>query len=58
MKGDSPVPVPLLAAALCADRQNLKLAYGHHLQPVMEKTVRTAEKLIIGLSGLFNWSIF
>uniref|UniRef100_A0A671QLD4 Uncharacterized protein n=1 Tax=Sinocyclocheilus anshuiensis TaxID=1608454 RepID=A0A671QLD4_9TELE len=39
MKGDSPVPVPLLAAALCADRQNLMLAYGHHLQPVMEKTV-------------------
>ncbi|XP_050989866.1 WD repeat-containing protein 43 [Labeo rohita] len=38
MKGDSPVPVPLLAAALCADRQNLMLAYGHHLQPVMEKT--------------------
>ncbi|XDV43213.1 hypothetical protein PO909_011730 [Leuciscus waleckii] len=38
MKGDSPVPVPLLGAALCADRQNLKLAYGHHLQPVIEKT--------------------
>ncbi|NP_001018176.1 WD repeat-containing protein 43 [Danio rerio] len=38
MKGESPVPVPLLAAALCADRQNLMLAYGHHLQPVMEKT--------------------
>uniref|UniRef100_A0A672P3M8 WD repeat-containing protein 43-like n=1 Tax=Sinocyclocheilus grahami TaxID=75366 RepID=A0A672P3M8_SINGR len=38
MKGDSPMPVPLLAAALCADRQNLMLAYGHHLQPVMEKT--------------------
>ncbi|XP_067311599.1 WD repeat-containing protein 43 [Pseudorasbora parva] len=38
MKGDSPVPVPLLAAALCGDRQNLMLAYGHHLQPVMERT--------------------
>ncbi|XP_056624714.1 WD repeat-containing protein 43 [Triplophysa dalaica] len=37
-KGDSPVPVPLLAATLCADRQNLMLAYGHHLQPVIEKT--------------------
>ncbi|TRZ01882.1 hypothetical protein DNTS_014850 [Danionella cerebrum] len=37
MKGDSPVPVPLLAAVLCADRQNLMLAYGHHLQPVIEK---------------------
>ncbi|XP_052001412.1 WD repeat-containing protein 43-like [Xyrauchen texanus] len=38
MKGESPVPVPLLAAALCTDRQNLMLAYGHHLQPVIERT--------------------
>ncbi|XP_073725549.1 WD repeat-containing protein 43 [Misgurnus anguillicaudatus] len=37
MKGESPVLVPLLAAALCADRQNLMLAYGNHLQPVIEK---------------------
>lgn len=43
MKGDSPVPVPLLAAALCADRQNLVLVYGNHLQPVIETTVSTAE---------------
>ncbi|KAI2654344.1 WD repeat-containing protein 43 [Labeo rohita] len=57
MKGDSPVPVPLLAAALCADRQNLMLAYGHHLQPVMEKTVKTpvvnkqGKVLVPGLPG-------
>uniref|UniRef100_A0A673KWP3 WD repeat-containing protein 43-like n=1 Tax=Sinocyclocheilus rhinocerous TaxID=307959 RepID=A0A673KWP3_9TELE len=45
MKADSPVPVPLLAAALSADRQNLMLAYGHHLQPVMEKTVKYSKNL-------------
>uniref|UniRef100_A0A8C2F4H2 WD repeat domain 43 n=1 Tax=Cyprinus carpio TaxID=7962 RepID=A0A8C2F4H2_CYPCA len=47
MKGDSPVPVPLLAAALRADRQNLMLAYGHHLQPVMEKTVSTVKTPVV-----------
>uniref|UniRef100_A0A8C1UW60 WD repeat domain 43 n=1 Tax=Cyprinus carpio TaxID=7962 RepID=A0A8C1UW60_CYPCA len=50
MKGDSPVPVPLLAAALRADRQNLMLAYGHHLQPVMEKTVSSAKPCLLGYS--------
>uniref|UniRef100_A0A4W4GXE5 WD repeat domain 43 n=1 Tax=Electrophorus electricus TaxID=8005 RepID=A0A4W4GXE5_ELEEL len=39
--GDTPLPVPLLTASLCADRQRLLLAYGSHLQPVLETTVRT-----------------
>ncbi|XP_067469840.1 WD repeat-containing protein 43 isoform X1 [Thunnus thynnus] len=34
---DSPVPIPLLAAALRADIRTVLLAYGNHLQPVMEK---------------------
>lgn len=34
------MPVSLLAAALCADRQSVMLAYGSHLQPVIEKAVR------------------
>uniref|UniRef100_A0A8B9KN55 WD repeat domain 43 n=1 Tax=Astyanax mexicanus TaxID=7994 RepID=A0A8B9KN55_ASTMX len=38
-EGDVPVPVPLLATTLCADKQNLILAYGNHLQPVIEKMV-------------------
>ncbi|XP_052009650.1 WD repeat-containing protein 43-like [Xyrauchen texanus] len=47
MTGETPVPVPLLAAALCADRQNLMLAYGHHLQPVIERTpFNTSERHI------------
>lgn len=37
---DTPMPIPLLAAALRADMQTLMLAYGNHLQPVMEKVVR------------------
>lgn len=36
---DTPMPIPLLAAALRADMQTLMLAYGNHLQPVMEKVV-------------------
>lgn len=36
---DTPMPIPLLAAALRADMQTLTLAYGNHLQPVMEKVV-------------------
>uniref|UniRef100_A0AAR2L8L3 WD repeat domain 43 n=1 Tax=Pygocentrus nattereri TaxID=42514 RepID=A0AAR2L8L3_PYGNA len=36
-EGDTPVPVPLLASSLCADKQNLVLAYGNQLQPVVEK---------------------
>ncbi|KAJ8289592.1 hypothetical protein GJAV_G00003100 [Gymnothorax javanicus] len=44
-EGDTPVPVPLLAVALGAERQGLILAYGNHLQPVIEKTtVNTAER--------------
>uniref|UniRef100_A0A9J8AVP9 WD repeat domain 43 n=1 Tax=Cyprinus carpio carpio TaxID=630221 RepID=A0A9J8AVP9_CYPCA len=61
MKGDSPVPVPLLAAALCADRQNLMLAYGHHLQPVMEKTpFNTSERhvcLVRDVHGTLSLSV-
>uniref|UniRef100_A0A673VYV4 WD repeat domain 43 n=1 Tax=Salmo trutta TaxID=8032 RepID=A0A673VYV4_SALTR len=42
---DSPVPVPLLAAALTTDTHSLLLAYGNHLQPVMERVeVNTAER--------------
>lgn len=40
---DSPAPVPLLAAALGTDIQNVLLAYGNHLQPVMERVVSTQE---------------
>uniref|UniRef100_A0A672LJK1 WD repeat-containing protein 43-like n=1 Tax=Sinocyclocheilus grahami TaxID=75366 RepID=A0A672LJK1_SINGR len=61
IKGDSPVPVPLLAAALCADRQNLMLAYGHHLQPVMEKTpFNTSERhvcLVRDVHGTLSLSV-
>ncbi|XP_029478974.1 WD repeat-containing protein 43 [Oncorhynchus nerka] len=43
--GDSPIPVPLLAAALTIDTHSLLLAYGNHLQPVMERVeVNTAER--------------
>ncbi|XP_041809568.1 WD repeat-containing protein 43 [Chelmon rostratus] len=42
---DSPVPIPLLAAALGADTRTVVLAYGNHLQPVMEKVeINTAER--------------
>uniref|UniRef100_A0A8C8FPA7 Small-subunit processome Utp12 domain-containing protein n=1 Tax=Oncorhynchus tshawytscha TaxID=74940 RepID=A0A8C8FPA7_ONCTS len=42
---DSPIPVPLLAAALTTDTHSLLLAYGNHLQPVMERVeVNTAER--------------
>uniref|UniRef100_A0A673W8B3 WD repeat domain 43 n=1 Tax=Salmo trutta TaxID=8032 RepID=A0A673W8B3_SALTR len=40
---DSPVPVPLLAAALTTDTHSLLLAYGNHLQPVMERVVSGAQ---------------
>ncbi|XP_029317096.1 WD repeat-containing protein 43 [Cottoperca gobio] len=44
---DSPVPIPLLAAALRADTRTVQLAYGNHLQPVMEKLeINTAERHI------------
>lgn len=32
-----PVPIPLLAAALGTDRRSVLLAYGNHLQPVIER---------------------
>lgn len=38
---DSPAPIPLLAAALGADSRSVLLAYGNHLQPVMERAVST-----------------
>ncbi|XP_070836052.1 WD repeat-containing protein 43 [Chaetodon trifascialis] len=42
---DSPVPIPLLAAALRADSRTVLLAYGNHLQPVMESVeINTAER--------------
>ncbi|XP_071327226.1 WD repeat-containing protein 43 [Trachinotus anak] len=42
---DSPLPIPLLAAALGADTRSVLLAYGNHLQPVMEKVeINTAER--------------
>uniref|UniRef100_A0A8C2XMA4 WD repeat domain 43 n=1 Tax=Cyclopterus lumpus TaxID=8103 RepID=A0A8C2XMA4_CYCLU len=42
---DSPVPIPLLAAALGAGMQTVLLSYGNHLQPVMEKVeINTAER--------------
>ncbi|XP_030574418.1 WD repeat-containing protein 43 isoform X2 [Archocentrus centrarchus] len=41
----SPMPIPLLAAALGADTRTVMLAYGNHLQPVMEKVeINTAER--------------
>ncbi|XP_042356854.1 WD repeat-containing protein 43 [Plectropomus leopardus] len=44
---DSPAPIPLLAAALGADTRTVQLAYGNHLQPVMEKVeINTAERHI------------
>uniref|UniRef100_W5UCU5 WD repeat-containing protein 43 n=1 Tax=Ictalurus punctatus TaxID=7998 RepID=W5UCU5_ICTPU len=44
-EGTTPMPVSLLAAALCSDRQSVMLAYGSHLQPVMEKTsINTSER--------------
>ncbi|XP_007575648.1 WD repeat-containing protein 43 [Poecilia formosa] len=42
---DSPMPIPLLAAALGADPRSVLLAYGNHLQPVMENAeINTAER--------------
>lgn len=44
---DSPAPIPLMAAALCAESQTMMLAYGNHLQPVMERVeLNTAERHI------------
>ncbi|CAN9502593.1 unnamed protein product [Ophioblennius macclurei] len=42
---ESPMPIPLLAAALVADTRTVMLAYGNHLQPLMERVeVNTAER--------------
>uniref|UniRef100_A0A3Q1GS38 WD repeat domain 43 n=1 Tax=Acanthochromis polyacanthus TaxID=80966 RepID=A0A3Q1GS38_9TELE len=42
---ESPMPIPLLAAALGANTRTVLLAYGNHLQPVMEKVeINTAER--------------
>ncbi|XP_024863799.1 WD repeat-containing protein 43 isoform X2 [Kryptolebias marmoratus] len=42
---ESPMPIPLLAAALDADPRSVTLAYGSHLQPVMERVeINTAER--------------
>uniref|UniRef100_A0A8C5AHJ3 WD repeat domain 43 n=1 Tax=Gadus morhua TaxID=8049 RepID=A0A8C5AHJ3_GADMO len=44
---DSPVPIPLLATALGSDSRSVMLAYGNHLQPVMERVVSKAEQFEI-----------
>uniref|UniRef100_A0A8C5GLD6 Small-subunit processome Utp12 domain-containing protein n=1 Tax=Gouania willdenowi TaxID=441366 RepID=A0A8C5GLD6_GOUWI len=42
---ESPMPIPLLAAALTTDPRTVVLAYGNHLQPMMEKVeINTAER--------------
>uniref|UniRef100_A0A3B4ZAU7 WD repeat domain 43 n=1 Tax=Stegastes partitus TaxID=144197 RepID=A0A3B4ZAU7_9TELE len=42
---ESPMPIPLLAAALGADTRTVVLAYGNHLQPVMERVeINTTER--------------
>uniref|UniRef100_A0A3P8WLV6 WD repeat domain 43 n=1 Tax=Cynoglossus semilaevis TaxID=244447 RepID=A0A3P8WLV6_CYNSE len=42
---DSPAPIPLLTAALAANIQTVLLAYGNHLQPVMERVeINTSER--------------
>ncbi|XP_055086934.1 WD repeat-containing protein 43 isoform X2 [Periophthalmus magnuspinnatus] len=44
---DSPAPIPLLAAALGAESRAVTLAYGNHLQPVMERVeLNTSERHI------------
>ncbi|KAJ0062820.1 hypothetical protein NL108_008089, partial [Boleophthalmus pectinirostris] len=44
---DSPAPIPLLAAALGAESRTVTLAYGNHLQPVMERVeLNTSERHI------------
>lgn len=44
---DSPAPIPLLAAVLAPDTQAVILAYGNHLQPVMETVeLNTSERHI------------
>ncbi|KAM6968841.1 WD repeat-containing protein 43 [Tautogolabrus adspersus] len=44
---DSPMPIPLLAAALGADTRSVLLTYGNHLQPVVERVeINTAERHI------------
>ncbi|XP_059907892.1 WD repeat-containing protein 43 [Gadus macrocephalus] len=44
---DSPVPIPLLATALGSDSCSVMLAYGNHLQPVMERVeVNSSERHI------------
>ncbi|XP_029110588.1 WD repeat-containing protein 43-like isoform X2 [Scleropages formosus] len=45
--GDVPVPLPLLAAAFDTEEQDLLLAYGSRLQPVVERVaLNTAERNI------------
>ncbi|CAL8271603.1 unnamed protein product [Merluccius merluccius] len=43
---DSPVPIPLLATALGTDAQSVMLAYGNHIQPVMEREVNASDRHI------------
>ncbi|XP_072221140.1 WD repeat-containing protein 43 isoform X2 [Leuresthes tenuis] len=44
---ESPMPIPLLAAAVGADTRSVLLAYGSHLQPVMETAeINTAERRV------------
>ncbi|XP_028252106.1 WD repeat-containing protein 43 [Parambassis ranga] len=42
---ENPMPIPLLAAAFGTDIRTVLLAYGNHLQPVMERVeINTAER--------------
>ncbi|XP_077394619.1 WD repeat-containing protein 43 [Festucalex cinctus] len=42
---DSPMPIPLLAAALSAESRTVMLAYGNYLQPVIERVdINTADR--------------
>ena len=50
---DSPVPIPLLAAALGGDSRTVLLAYGKHLQPVMEGAVSTQEAVKVHVCSVF-----
>ncbi|CAL9686203.1 unnamed protein product [Knipowitschia caucasica] len=44
---DTPAPIPLLAAALGPESRGVTLAYGNHLQPVMERVeLDTTERQI------------
>uniref|UniRef100_A0A8C6UZU9 WD repeat domain 43 n=1 Tax=Neogobius melanostomus TaxID=47308 RepID=A0A8C6UZU9_9GOBI len=51
---DSPAPIPLLAAALATETRTVMLAYGNHLQPVMERALNTSERHICLTRDVFT----